>query len=195
MELADIAIRPARRADAAHLAILVDMAAEGLASYMWREIAGEGESPAEIGRNRALREEGGFSYRNTWIAEADGEPAGALVGYPIPDDGGHRLDVPEPVRALVELEQNVPGYWYVNVLAVYAEFRRLGVGKALLDHADLLGREAGAPGMAIIVASGNDRARRLYDRQGYRFVDQRKATEFPGGRRGDDWLLLTKPVA
>lgn len=191
----EVKIRPARRGDAADLAVLVDMASEGMASHMWREMGGEGESPTEIGRQRALREEGGFSYRNTWIADVAGETAGMLVGYVIPDDGGHRADVPPLVSGLVELEQQVVGFWYVNVLAVYSEFRRRGIGKILLELADRQGRESNAAGMAIIVASGNHPAHRLYRQCGYEFLARTKASSFPGSRSGDDWLLLTKPIA
>ncbi len=190
-----INIRPARRDDAANLAVLVDHAAEGMASHMWRELAGIGESPVEIGRQRALREEGGFSYRNARMIEVDGETAGCMVGYPIVDDGGERSDVPPRAIGLVELEQEVPGYWYVNVLAIYPEFRGRGLGTALLEAADRVGRDTKAGGMAIIVSSGNAGARRLYERQGYAYRDRRKATSYPGGREGDDWILLTKPIA
>lgn len=189
-----INIRPARRDDAAHLAVLVDHAAEGMASHMWRELAGTAESPVEIGRQRALREEGGFSYRNARIVEANGEIAGCMVGYPIVDDGGDRSDVPPRALGLIELEQEVPGYWYVNVLAIYPEFRGQGLGTALLEEADRIGRETNAAGMAIIVSSGNNGARRLYERHGYVYRDQRKATPYPGGRNGDEWILLTKPI-
>ena len=47
--------------------------------------------------------------------------------------------------------------------------------------------------MAIIVASENDRAVRLYRRVGYREVARRPIRPFPGYKRGGDWVLLTKP--
>ena len=55
---------PFRRAtpeDAAALVDFVDFAGEGLASHMWARGAKPGETVAEIGRRRALREEGAFS--------------------------------------------------------------------------------------------------------------------------------------
>lgn len=189
----DLSIRNGQRRDAADLAVLVDIAAEGMAAYMWRETAGIGESPAAVGRARALREAGGFSFRNAYIAEINGAVAGAMVGYPLAGESLDLADVPPMVRGLVELELEVPDHWYVNVLAVYPEFRGRGIGTALLEHADALGRQAGAAGMAIIVVSGNDGAYRLYRRQGYRLLAKRRATDFPGGRPEQDWLLLTKP--
>lgn len=88
-----------------------------------------------------------------------------------------------------------PGHWYVNILAAYREFRGRGVATALLAHADALGRAANAKGMAIIVASENDRAVTLYDKLGYRQIATRPLRPFPGYKRGGDWLLFTKPFA
>lgn len=187
-------IRAARRDDATHLAALVDIAGEGLPAVMWQQRAAEAQSPFEIGRARALREEGGFSYLNSHVAELGGEVAGALVSYLLEHREDEDLsDISPLVRGLIDLEREVDGYWYVNVLGVYPEFRRQGLGKLLLDHADKLGRKAGAKGMAIIVVSGNAAARRLYERQGYREVTKMAAPDYPGGRTAQEWLLLAKP--
>ena len=51
-------IRPATLSDATHLAALVDIAGEGFASYFWSQMADPGQSPFEIGRARAMRDEG-----------------------------------------------------------------------------------------------------------------------------------------
>lgn len=86
-----ISIRPAVAADALDLVALVDMASEGFASYFWATMAEAGQSPIEIGRDRALRdgdslrETGAFSWRNAHIADLDGATAGGLVGYMIAD--------------------------------------------------------------------------------------------------------------
>ncbi len=70
-----LTIRPARITDASDLAVLVDIAGEGAPNYMWGLLAAPGQSTLEIGRERARREEGGFSYRNAIIAEINGEIA------------------------------------------------------------------------------------------------------------------------
>jgi ribosomal protein S18 acetylase RimI-like enzyme len=177
------------------LVAFVDMAGEGYASYFWGTMAEAGQSPIEIGRERALRDEGSFSWRNAFVAEVDGAVAGGLIGYVIADpvDPADVAKTPELVRPLAELEAEAPGHWYVNVLAVYSEFRGSGIATALLAHADSLGRAAGARGMAIIVASENIPAVTLYAKSGYRPVAQRPLTPFPGYKRGGEWLLLTKP--
>jgi hypothetical protein len=65
--------RPARKSDAAALAVLVDIAGEGMPVYMWSTLAAPGQSLLELGRERAARETGGFSYRNSIVAEIGGE--------------------------------------------------------------------------------------------------------------------------
>jgi hypothetical protein len=77
--------------DAAGLAELINFAGEGLPLYLWTDMAERGESPWEVGRRRALREVGSFSYRNAVVAEADGGAIASLVGYPLPD-------APEPIE-------------------------------------------------------------------------------------------------
>ena len=130
--------RPAAKADASALAVLVDIAGEGLPAHLWNTLKAPGQSILEVGRERAAREEGGFSYRNAIIAEVDGEIAACLVGYRLDDpyDLGDLEQAPPVVRPLVLLEAKARGSWYVNVLATFPEFRRCGIGIELLGIAE-----------------------------------------------------------
>jgi ribosomal protein S18 acetylase RimI-like enzyme len=189
--------RPATKADAASLAVLVDIAGEGLACHMWRGLAAPAQSAIEIGRERARREEGGFSYRNATIAEVGGEIAACLVDYRLdePYDPGGFDAMPELVQPLIRLEAKVPGSWYVNVLATFPEFRRKGIGAALLAIAEGRARQAGAPALSVIVASWNDAAARLYASAGYSIRAREKALPFPGSPPEGDWVLMVKPLS
>jgi ribosomal protein S18 acetylase RimI-like enzyme len=193
--MADIIIRPATRRDATDLVAFVDMAGEGLPAHFWSQLAEAGQGPFEVGRNRALRDEGAFAWKNAWIAEVDGAPAGSVVCYRIfdPVDLSGLENMAQLARDLTLLEAQAPGYWYVNVLATYPEYRGQGAASALLAHAEALGRAAGTKGMAIIVASENERARRLYEHAGYREAARRPLVAYSGFRRGGDWVLLLKP--
>jgi ribosomal protein S18 acetylase RimI-like enzyme len=189
-------IRPARKSDAAALAILVDIAGEGMPSYMWSQMREPGQSAFEVGRARAAREEGGFSYRNAHVVEVDGEVAACLVDYRLDDpyDIGDLSKLPDMVRPLVELEAKAPGSWYVNVLAAFPEFRGQGIGARLLALAEQRGRTQNAQQASIIVASDNAGAVRLYARSGYREVARAPVIEFPGCAHGGDWVLMVKSI-
>jgi hypothetical protein len=53
-------LRWATPGDAHALAELVDFASEGMAYYLWSKVAGPGGDAWAVGRERALRETGGF---------------------------------------------------------------------------------------------------------------------------------------
>jgi ribosomal protein S18 acetylase RimI-like enzyme len=165
-------------------------------SYIWSRMRESGQSAFEVGRARAAREEGGFSYRNATVAEVDGEVAAMLVDYRLDDpyDTGDLSALPDVVRPLIELEAKAPGSWYVNVLAVFPEFRSHGIGARLLAFSEQRARAQGATSMSIIVASENAGAIRLYARSGYRENARAPAVQFPGCAHGGDWVLLVKPV-
>ncbi|KAB2912122.1 MAG: GNAT family N-acetyltransferase [Hyphomicrobiaceae bacterium] len=191
--------QPFRRAtadDAAALVDLVDFASEGLALYLWTKIAGPRGDARAIGRERAARETGSFSYRNAVVLEREGRVVAGLIGYPLPDR-------PEPIAAdmpamfvpLQELENLVPGTWYVNVLAAYPEERGKGHGSALLALAERMAADTGRSGLSIIVSDANTGARVLYERCGYRERAQRRMVKEDWRHAGTNWVLLTKPLS
>ena len=189
-------LRPATIADTSALAILVDIAGEGMPAFMWSTLKAPGQSLLEFGRERARREEGGFSYRNAVVAESGGEVAAALVGYRLDDpyDLGDLSKIPEIVRPLVRLEAKAPGSWYVNVLATFPEFRRRGIGAALLAVAEEKARAEGAAGLSVTVASWNEPAARLYRGAGYAPTAKERALPYPGCAHEGDWMLMVKSL-
>lgn len=188
--------RPARLADACALAVLVDIAGEGGPNYMWSTLAAPGQSTLEVGRERARREEGGFSYRNSTVAEVGDEIAASLVGYRLDDpyELGDLSALPDLVRPLVRLESKAPGSWYINILATFPEFRGQGLGAKLLEIADTKGRETGAPAMSVIVGSWNEGAARLYARAGYKEIARERAVLPPSLAHEGDWVLMIKSL-
>jgi ribosomal protein S18 acetylase RimI-like enzyme len=193
------ALRPPFRlatpADAAVLAELVDYAGEGMPLYLWQRMAGPGETAWDVGRKRAGRDTGSFSYRNAAVIEHEGACAGALIGYaisakpdPIPSD------MPPMFVPLQELENLAPSTWYVNVLAVIPGLRGHGLGSQLLALADETGRAQGLGGMSVIVSDTNAGARRLYERHGYRLAGTRTKVKEGWQNEGKEWVLLTKAL-
>lgn len=187
-------LREALKSDAFALAELIDIAGEGLPYYLWSKIADPGEDPWEIGRQRAARDTGGFSYRNSVVAEVDGKVVGALVGYPV-------ADPPEPVDTdstppmfvpLRELENLAPGTWYVNSVAVFPEARGLGVGSNLMKRAEQTAKTLGLRGLSLIVSDANPGARRLYERFGYEAVARRPMVKEEWQNPGENWVLMIR---
>jgi hypothetical protein len=125
-------LRAATPADAPALAELINFAGEGLPLFLWGRMAEPGETAWDVGRRRARRDEGGFSWRNATVAEPEGGAVAAcLIGYPLPE-------APEPIDPartppmsvpLEELERLAPGTWYVNVLAAYPRWRGRGLAR------------------------------------------------------------------
>jgi ribosomal protein S18 acetylase RimI-like enzyme len=188
-------IRPATLADAPILAELVNYAGEGMPLYLWSKMAAPGESAWDVGRKRAAREEGSFSYRNATVIEHGGACAGALIGYEIaaaPEPIG--ADMPAMFVPLQELENLAPSSWYVNILAVLPQFRGKGFGATLLGVADETGRALAKKGMSVIVSDANPGARRLYERCGYRVAATRPMVKEGWDGHGANWVLLTKPL-
>ena len=187
---------PLRRAaitDAAVLAELINYAGEGLPLHLWSALAEPGQDVWDVGRRRAMREDGSFSYRNAIMIERDGHCAGTLIGYEIPD-------MPEPIPddmpamfvPLQELENLAPGTWYVNVLAVRPQFRGLGCGTRLLALARDTAEARGKRGLSVIVSDANRGARRLYERCGYREIAARPMVKDGWQNAGENWVLLTR---
>lgn len=192
------AIRAARKADASEMVALIDCAGYGMPLWIWQGMKTDEPSALEVGRMRAMRDEGSFSYRNSHILENDGIVMGMLTGYPIDDpyDMGDTEKTPEAFRPLVELEAQVPGSWYVNVVAVHAEYRGQGLGSRLLGHAEYVANQSRNGSMSIIFESRNINAYRLYERLGYREVARRPRVSFPGDATGsEEWILMKKLVS
>ncbi|MBI4725373.1 MAG: GNAT family N-acetyltransferase [Rhodomicrobium sp.] len=163
--------------------------------YLWSRLAAPGESAWDVGRRRAAREEGSFSYRNATVIEDGGRTAGCLIGYEIADDPEPvPPDMPPMFVPLQQLENLASGTWYVNVLAVLPEFRNLGLGTKLLHLADATGRKLGKRGMSVIVSDANTGARRLYERLGYREQARRPMVKEDWISEGQEWVLLTKSL-
>ena len=185
--------RPAAPDDADLLARLVNDAGDGMSLYLWSKLASPGETAWDVGRRRALREQGAFSYRNAVIIEERGHPVGCLIGYEIPDN-------PEPVGSdttpmfvpLQELENLAPGTWYVNVLAVLPEYRNCGLGTRLLELADRIARALGKRGTSVIVSDANHGALRLYESLGYVRIAVRPIVKDTWPHDGSNWVLMAK---
>lgn len=190
--MTDILIRAATKKDARALAELINFAGEGMPLYLWDKMREGGETDWEVGYRRAARDEGGFSWRNTTVAEAGGNVAGCLIGYRL-GDKPEEIDydtMPPMFVPLQELENLAPSTWYINVLAAYPEYRGQGLGTRLLGIAKQEARTAGSTGLSLIVSESNSGARRLYERCGFHEVATRPMVKEGWKNEGRSWVLL-----
>lgn len=187
-------IRAASKNDCAELAELVDIAGEGLPYYHWQQVAQPGQDPWEVGRERASRETGSFSYRNGVVADVDGRIVGALVGYPIAaePDAIDTDSTPAMWIPLLELESIAAGTWYINTVAVFSEGRGLGVGSELMQWAERTASDLGLRGTSLIVSDANHGAQRLYDRLGYEEAARRPMLKEQWQNDGENWVLMIR---
>src|SRR3954468_6347645 len=134
------------------------------------------------------------SYELCHVAEAGGELAGVLAGFPVP--AGDRLarrfialtlprlppwpwpgTVPH-LRAAGTLSPHPPLHsYYVDALAVAPAFRRRGVARRLLAEAEREAARAGLGGVALDTGLANAPARALYSAYGFAERDVRRAAD------------------
>lgn len=189
-------IRQATPQDALHLARLIDIAGEGIPSWLWGQQTDDGQVPLDIGAQRAQRVSGGFSYTNALIAEQAGIPLGMVLSYAIdvaPEDNPD--DLPAPIAPFVALEKHSVGTWFINALAVATGHRSQGVGARLLAAAEDLAVANGYDAMSLQVYAQNTGAVRLYQRLGYAQRAKSPVRHHPcQPYYTGDVLLLIKPL-
>jgi ribosomal protein S18 acetylase RimI-like enzyme len=142
--MTELKIRPATAADAHVLAAL----AERLASFTlpsWR-------TPGSIAAADAgaMKEaiDAGSADNQVLIAERAGIPVGCL-------------------HILVMTDFFGASHGHISVLSTTVEVEGTGVGRALIAYAEDWTRQRGLSLMTLNVFTGNERARRFYDRSGF----------------------------
>jgi ribosomal protein S18 acetylase RimI-like enzyme len=193
----NVRFRRAALSDLPDLVCLVDIAGRGITCWFWGTLRAPGQSALEVGRER-IRTHTAYPmhYKNWTVAEVDGAVVGALVGRLIPDpyDRGDASGLPMPFTPVLELEALAEGSWFLNILAIYPEYRGQGFGSTLLREAEETATAMRASQMSIIVEDANAGALNLYLRSGFRERARRPYIAFPGSMDEGDWILLTKEV-
>jgi len=98
----------------------------------------------------------------------------------VPDERHHMFLVDH--IALLDMLEGYPDEqtWFLGLIFLVPSARNRGLGtrfiEAVCDHA----RSHGARALRLAVAKVHPDARRLYDRLGFRFVDDRKRTVYTG---------------
>ena len=139
----------------------------------------------KILKDVCAQEDTHYNYRNTWIAEVDGERAGMMIAV----DGEHYRDQRDKMypqlkglfdvafgKGWDEMEDEAKaGEFYIDSLAVSLPYRNQGVGTALVEKAKEMAKEIGIERVTLAVEPMNT-AKKLYQRLG--FVFEREITIF-----------------
>lgn len=175
MATTTITIRPATASDAPIIASALAMALGEASMRMYC-----GENYREVLEELARMAHTQYSYRNALVADVNGHPAGAIVGY----DGARLHELRKPTLALIQErtgqrfegveDETSSGEYYLDSLGVLPEYRNLGIGRKLLtalrDKAFAKGHEKAG----LLVDKKNPDAERLYLSLGFQRVEPRK---------------------
>ncbi len=161
-------LRAATPDDARELAKLIDIAGEGIPTWLWAQSTRAGQTPLDVGVARAERTTGGFSYSNALVAHDTRGVLGMVLSYAITEALEEDVEgLAAPIAPFVELEADSVGSWYVNALAVFPQHRGKGLGARMMQAAERSASDAGQKQMTIQVFEQNLGAVRLYRLLGY----------------------------
>ncbi len=188
-------MRPYREEDSAAVTPILYESSGGL----YDRYAGS-RKLAERTISRALAREGSTASGDVvWVAELDGQPAGAMAAMPFVEW------TPRAYAFLRTTLRTIPpwrwpgAFWvyqaggragagppdtsfYVDSLATAAPFRRRGVAAALLEHAAQLAHELRLQSVALDTWVDNDPALALYRREGFKELGRSAGRAgLPGG--------------
>jgi len=188
----DLNLRPATRDDSPAIAELFQMAAGGVADYIWQSVAEPGETLLQTGARRFAREGEDFSFENCVMAESDGAVAGMMCSYRM-DEVSEIDDDLDPIL-LPYCELEFAPSLYVAGIACYPERRGEGIGSVLIDHADEKAEAMGLEDLSLIAFEENAGSVRLYERLGYRTRDRRAIVPHELIQYSGDALLMVRAL-
>jgi ribosomal protein S18 acetylase RimI-like enzyme len=188
-----LVLRAAERKDAAELAVLVDIASHGFATWLWygAVMRGDKDTAMEQGRSRMRNDHEPGTWKDATVAEWDGEIAGVSIGYDL-EESVRDMVAPHPViKPLLDLQVTVIGSRFIDSLGVYRHHRRKGIGRALLarEIEKAKGRQ-----VSLITESHNKTAQALYFASG--FVEKARLPAVPlfEDSKRHDWVLLARDM-
>lgn len=129
-----------------------------------------------------------FSFQYVRFAEYDGEKAGMILGYDWKNKKKDNLRtgfwlfrktgirIFSKFLRLIKFSATVgrllSGEYYVSNIAVYPEFRGMGLGKRLIFEAEQEAKKSGAERMILDVEKDNIRAVAFYKKMGYEKIKE-----------------------
>ncbi|MDE6295921.1 MAG: GNAT family N-acetyltransferase [Muribaculaceae bacterium] len=135
---------------------------------------------ADLFASLARRTDTQYSYLNTLVAVDDND---AVMGVAIAYDGALLHHLREQFIAAAEqkldlvfegelIDETDAEEFYLDTLAVFPEYRRQGIAGRLIKATAERAVQVGKP-LGLLVDKDNERARRLYESSGFRYVGDR----------------------
>lgn len=117
-----------------------------------------------------------YSCENTWVAEVDGKIVGAMCGY----DGADYQRLKQPLvdrlgedSGFAQLHETEAGEFYLDSVGVLPEYRGRGIASRLFEAQIARATSLGNSRIGLIVDEDKPEAEALYQRLGFRHVDDR----------------------
>ncbi len=124
----------------------------------------------------AAAEETIYSYRNTFVAEADGKVVGAMCAY----DGAEYQRLKQPVidimgkdSGFAQLKETEAGEFYLDSVGVRPEYRGRGIASGLFEAQCARAASSGHKMAGLIVDVDKPKAEALYARLGFTYSDDK----------------------
>lgn len=179
--------------DAEAIALLFDMANAGLVAQAWGEEAEEGETWLDVAKRTIQDPHCELSYAHTIVAELEGRVVGMLICTQQPTEipPFDPESVPSGQRPFLVLRSKVPGGYLLRDIAVFPEYRGLGIASKLFDLAISAAYHMGFDTILIITHESNEKLLEHYARRGMKVVASHAAGDHPAYAPDSKWLLLT----
>ena len=177
-----IKIRRAEISDAAYIAegIFSAFLLEDSVTVSGNSVGTKSESLREkwmeVLTDVCAQEDTHYSYRNTFIAELDGEIAGMMIAVDGKNYRFQREKMYPQLKGLFDVafgkgwedmeDEAKAGEYYIDSLSVSLPYRNQGVGRALIEKAKEMAREKGI-GVVTLAVEPENRAKRLYQQLGF----------------------------
>ena len=192
--------RPAQSDDARQIAELIAISSDGVALIEWEQQAREENCMAlDVGERIYQIPQQGYSYTSATIVENNGQTAGMLLTFPMPDSAPRNpenrpgADDTNVFAPYIYLEE--PNSWYICGVAFYPQHRGQGLGTELMALANEQAKEQGYDKLSLVAFEQNKGSVRLYERLGYCVVDRAPVVPHPMIQYGGDGLLMTRLVS
>ena len=161
-----------------------------------------GQTTEQIIADHRIKQEGkASSYRNWWVAEGShGEVAGGMNAYPL--DGSwqsardHLLteDRLRVLRPMIELDAEAAGSFFINIVAVFPEYRHAGLARRLIGLACEKARTAGIAAVSLTTFEDDARLIAYYLGIGFRVAASRSLEPHECLLSAGNLVMMTMPI-